>query len=396
VKTLAAIHRVAMREFRRIGTRSSLYGLMIIAPLLVFPLLAGIYQPRVVKDIPVAICDLDHSELSRTITRMLESTRSLKIVASVASEAEIREGLRSGRLQGGFILPAELESRMKGGLPATVVVYKNAANIIIGNLIYRDAATVLRTVSAGVLLKKLRARGMTEDQALHAINPIRLDVYSLFNPGYNYSNFLVATLLPMVLQMLIMLAGASVCNAEYREGTAGELFAAAGGRALPLVVGKALPHVLIHSITLIGTYVLLFPLFGIPVNGSLLVAIVFSVYFVMAALLPTLLVSFLIRDPQFSTEIAVFVSTPAFLFSGETFPLMAMPALYQVIAQALPFTHFLTGFIKIQQYGAPVSFLLPEWAALSLFIWVPFTVLLIAVKRRGADWSAPREEAALA
>jgi ABC-2 type transport system permease protein len=382
---MSAIYRVAKREFGRIAERRMLYGLIIVAPIILFSLLAAIYGHKVVKDIPFAICDQDNTELSRTVVRMLESTRSLKITCYLQSEAEIQDAILRGKVQGGCVIPAGMEAQVKGGTSADGVIYKNSANLIVGNLIYRDAATVLKTVSGGVLLKKLRAKGMSEQQALSLINPIRADIYSLFNPGYNYSNFLVATLLPMILQMLIMMSGVTLFNTEIREGTFGDLWSAANGSAAAVALGKALPHIFIHSATMLGLFVLLFPLFGIPIYGSMTAAFLFSIYFVMSCLFPVMLVSAIVQDPQFGTEIAVFVSTPAFLFSGETFPIIAMPALYQVIAQLLPFTHFLSGFIKIQQFAAPLHYLLPDIAKLSLFIWPAFfgLIFVLSAKHRG-------------
>lgn len=70
-------------------------------------------------------------------------------------------------------------------------------------------------------------------------------------------------------------------------------------------------------------------------------------------------------------EAAVFLTTPAFIFSGYTFPVEAMPAIHQYYAALLPSTHFITGFIKLYQMGAPAQTVSSEALALLGFTIIP-------------------------
>ncbi len=374
--------RVMRREFRRIAERKAVYILMIIVPLVVFFLVSYIYGDRVVVDIPVGVCDLDNSELSRTIVRSIESTRSLEISGQVSSIDDIKNEMRKGAIQGAVYIPEDLERDIKSGKPATIVIYKNTANLIVGNLILKDASTISQTVSAGVLMKRLQASGLSPDQALVMANPIRIDSYSLFNPGYNYANFLPPAIVMVLLQMLIMILAVVVINDEIIGGTLGDLFQTAHGNVSAVLWGKTLAHVTIHSATGLGVLAILFPLFGIAIHGSILLAIPFMIYFIAASFLPGLAVSCLFHDKFLVTDIAAFYNSPAFLFSGYTFPLWAMPAFHDFYAQLLPFTHFLNGFLKIYQYNAPASSLLPEIGALSIFVVGSLIVAAVLLKYR--------------
>jgi len=361
--------RVMRREFRRIAARKAVYSLMIIVPLVVFFLVSYIYKDRVVVDIPVGVCDLDNSELSRTIVRFIESTRSLNIAADISSVDDIKNNMRRGAIQGAVYIPAGLEGDVKSGKSVTIVIYKNTANLIIGNLVLRDATTISQTISAGILMKRLQASGLSPDQALILANPIRVDSYSLFNPGYNYAIFLPPAIVMVLFQMLIMILAVVVINGEINDRTLADLIQTAHGKVSAVLWGKTLAHVTIHSATGLGVLAILFPLFGIPIHGSILLAIPFMIYFVSASFLPGLAISCLFNNKFLVTDIAAFYNSPAFLFSGYTFPLWAMPGLHYFYAQLLPFTHFLNGFLKIYQYNAPASSLLPEIEALSIFVF---------------------------
>ena len=186
----------------------------------------------------------------------------------------------------------------------------------------------------------------------------------------------------VLLQMLVMVLAVTVINEEIDEGTLTELFQTAGNRVSAVMFGKALAHTAIHTATGLGVLGLLFPLFGITIKGSILLAVPFMIFFIAAGFFPGFLVSCLVRNKFIATDIAAFYNSPAFLFSGYTFPLWAMPSLHYYYAQLLPFTHFLTGFLKIYRYNAPVMDLMPQLAALSIFVFIPMVIAALALKYR--------------
>ena len=59
---------VLRREIRRIASRRSSLALLILVPFSLFVLVALLYGEGVVKNIPVAIIDLDRTAYSRMLT----------------------------------------------------------------------------------------------------------------------------------------------------------------------------------------------------------------------------------------------------------------------------------------------------------------------------------------
>jgi ABC-2 type transport system permease protein len=385
--------RVMRREFQRITERKTLSMLSIGLPIVLFLFLAVIYKNGIVHNLPVAICDEDHSELSRMITRSVEGTSSMSVVMYARSMNEIREGMLEGRIQAGFYIPARFEAEVKGGKYATVTVVKNSFNLIIGNTILKDAATILKTVSGGAMLKKLRSKGMSQEQAMNVVNPIRLDTQVLYNSNYSYLNYLIPPLLPMILQMIIMVAGVLVISSEFTHGTFTDLLDVGGDDLFAVFFGKALPHLALHSATVLGIVGIIFPLFGIEITGSVIAVILLLVYFAAASLFLALAISSLMHDQQKATEVALFLVTPAFIFSGLTFPDWAMPAFTVWYAQTMPFTPFLTAFLKLYQMNTPLKYVIPELLHLSIFIVVSIGVALIAIRLQIVRHIAGRKKA---
>ncbi len=387
--------RVVRRECARIAARKSLFLLMIPLPIVLFFLLALMYRNQVVVGIPVAVYDADHSELSRIVIRSVESTRSMKIVASLQSIDEITEEFRKGNIQGAVYIPGGFEGDVKHGRQARIIFYKNSFNLILGNSLLKDGTAIAKTISAGVLIKKFRSAGMSYQGALDLANPVRLESYSLFNPNYNYENYFVPCLVTAVLQMVVMIGAVLLVSTEYHEGTMAELFNAAGGKVSAVIAGKAIPHLFIHSASALCLIGILFPLFGIPLAGSVLLILAYMGVGILASFFLGFFVSCLFHDQLFATELGVFLNAPAVIFSGYTFPLAGMPAVHGAFARILPFTHFFSGFIKLYQFGTPLKYLAPELLVLGGFVGVSLAgsaAILTVRKRTGAMKAERRKE----
>lgn len=379
---LSLIIKAAAREFVRITERKTLYILMIILPLVLAAVLGPIYRNSVLRDIPVAVCDNDNSEISRQIIRSLDAAASLKIISSVNSEQEIKAQFLNGKIYGAFYIPANFEADLKSGKNPVIGIYRNSSNLITSNSIYKDALSTIKTISGGVLLKKLRSQGPGLERAMNTINPIRIETISLFNPSYNYFNFLIPGLLTALLQMIIMVSAVIVISSEFTHNTFSELIELCGNNLFVLIAGKSIPHILIHSATGIGFLCVIFPLFGMEIPQNLPGSLMMVFLLICASFFTGLFISSLFHEQLFATELALFVNTPAFIFSGYTFPLWGMPALHNYFAQIIPFTHFLEGFIKIFYMNAPIKYALTEMIILSVFTLVGVLGTFISLKHQ--------------
>ncbi|RLD14871.1 hypothetical protein DRI50_04775 [candidate division KSB1 bacterium] len=380
------LQAVMRREFERIRTRKTLWMLIIVMPALIFGVIAYIYSAGVVKNLPVAVYDQDNSALSRLIVRSLAANRSFEIVCYAQNIEQIKRDFKRGKIQAAIYIPQGTERKIKKGQSAHVVFYKNSSNIIIGNIAFKAAMTTLRTISAGVELRKLQAMGNMPQQALSKILPIEVHTQALYNPAYNYENYLVSGLLPILYQMIVMISAVLVISAEIKERTIQEAFRIANENIFTLALGKALPHLSLHFAGIMLLVGIVFPLFGIPVHGPTIGLIAYLLYFVLVAFALGMFLSCLFTDMMLATEAAIFLSTPAFIFTGYTFPLEAMPRIHYWYAQLLPSTHFMSGFIKIYQMGTPVQFILPELGSLTVFLVLSLSGLFGLMFWRKRKW----------
>ena len=84
----------------------------------------------------------------------------------------------------------------------------------------------------------------------------------------------------------------------------------------------------------------------------------------------------------FVTDVALFFTSPAFVFSGFTFPRWAMPWYDRFYADIMPYTHFLDGFIKLYFMELPLSYATPEIFKLLVFIGITFPLSIVFFQRK--------------
>jgi ABC-2 type transport system permease protein len=372
-----AIVNIANRELGRIASSKIYIFLLFILPVTLFAFLAYIFTTGVVRDIPVAICNSDNGELSRTFTSMVESTGSMKIAKYVASETELREEFLNGNIYAGFYIPSGFEADIKSGKGSSVIVYNNTTNLITGNTVLKDATTFIKTFSAGVLMKKIRSKGMAELQAMDIVNPVKLDTRPLYNPNYNYLNYLVPGLIPVMFQMIIMLLSAILISSEFSGNSLQSLFEAAGNKVYAVIIGKSIPHLMIYLSTVFLILGIVYPFFKIEVTGSILYVFLFFILFILACFFYGLMISCFSKNYLQTTEISLFLNTPAFIFSGFIYPLWAMPAPHTWFAQLMPFTHFIDGYLKLGVMGTSLTSAMPQIMGLVGFVVIPFIVIYV-------------------
>ena len=361
-------------------------ALLFIIPTLLFPLFIMIYNTGMITDLPIAVYDADNSQMSRSLTRAMDASSSMQVVHSAHSMNELKNLVRKGTVYGALYFPPEMGNDLKRGKQVFPVIFKNAQNLQTGNLIYKDALAILRTWNAGILLKKVRAAGLSQQQSMALVNPIATDVSILYNPNFSYTTFLCPGVIFAQFQVIIMLTALLLVNLEFRTRHRRDYPAPKSTVLKPwaILLSAAIPYLIILYCIAAAVIFILFPAFSMPVHGSTGALFVMTMLFITASFVPGMLAGLLFRKAVSGVAFAIVFNMPAFIFSGFTFPLWAMPQPLAVLANILPFTHYTSAFFKIGMIGMPLVYCIHEILILFLFIILPVTpaVWLFAAKRR--------------
>ena len=378
------------REARRL--RASPWDLAMVTwvPLLAVALMGWIFSAGLPRHLPVGVVDGDHSSLSRQLVRMLDATPGLQITHRYANHAEAERALRSMEVVAVITVPSDFARTVKQGRAAQVTLLHNAQLGTHSGLLQRDVRTVVGTLSAGIEMAARNKRGEPAQAVRVSMEPIHTQMVALFNVSTNYEQFLGAALIPALLHILAMTAGAWAVGRELRDRSLGEWLGSAGlADTSGALLGKlALPWA---SLTLVGLLALVGITWGRgwhPPGNLAWVAAALALLMAVSVMAGAALAG-ITRSLRTALSGAGFFAAPAFAFSGVGFPLAGMPASARAWAEAMPYTHYIRLQIEQLQMGAPLRSSAATMAALLIataVLWLLATLGLHLAQRQPVTW----------
>jgi ABC-2 type transport system permease protein len=382
--------RTAWREFDLLLRRPALLGLVVLLPVLMIALMTGIFRAGIPTGMAVAVVDLDRSDLSRSITRMLDAAPEVEVTDQALSLSEARALIVSGAVRGAVLLPAGLERDMARGERPEIVTFYDNQHMSAGSLVARGARGAVDTALAGLRLSIRQGQGEAPAQAQTALQPIPLQTHALFNPAFDYVHFLLAALVPTVLQILAAAGTAYAISLDFGPGRDPRALVRLAGGLLPAMLGKILPYTALFLLILGLSDVALYGWLGVPLRGSLLLMAAGAVLFVLASQLIGALAFVATRNMGTAASIIAVITAPAFGFMGLGFPREAMSWLAQGWSALIPGTWYVQLRIDQSLRATPVEISVWPvlWLALLTLALAGLTLAQLARLRRSVEVTA--------
>ena len=382
--------RTAWREFELLLRRPVLLGLVVLLPVLMIALLMGIFRAGTPTGMAVAVVDLDRSDLSRRITRMLDAAPEVQVTHHALSLSEARSLIVSGAVRGTVWLPAGLERDMTRGERPEIVTFYDNQHMSAGSMVARGARGAIDTAVAGLRLSIRQDEGEAPAQAQTALQPIPLQTHALFNPAFDYVHFLLAALVPTVLQIIAAAGTAYAISLDFGPGRDPRALLRLAGGLLPAMLGKILPYTALFLLILGLSDVVLYGWLGVPLRGSLLLMAAGAVLFVLASQLIGALAFVATRKMGTAASIIAVITAPAFGFMGLGFPREAMSWVAQGWSALIPGTWYVQLRIDQSLRATPVEISVWPvlWLALITAGLAGLTLAQLARLRRAVEVAA--------
>jgi ABC-2 type transport system permease protein len=353
IVTSSAACNVLTREWTRLRADFWDLGMLTWIPLLLYGLTWWIFAGGIARDIPIAVIDEDRSAVSRQLSRWLDASPGMAIVADSTSADAAMQLLRERRAYGVVVIPRGFETSLVESRSASVQWFYNGQfSAHVGGL-SRDVRTVVSTLSAGVELGARARRGASTVQAAQQFEPIRTRLVTLFNESNSYESFLAMALIPAMLQIFVVVAVVTVIGRELRDGTVPQWLASANGSWPVAVLGKLLAPMVAFCLQALLFLLFFSVLRGWAVAGSMAAMVLSLVLLVVAYLGVGVLLIGATLSLRNALSLAAFITAPAFAYAGQGFPLLSMPPLARAWAEALPLTHYLQLQSRHWLAGAP-------------------------------------------
>jgi ABC-2 type transport system permease protein len=181
---------------------------------------------------------------------------------------------------------------------------------------------------------------------------------------------------------MTMILFTAVAIVRERERGNLELLITTPVRTPELMLAKITPYVFIGLIQVSLVLLLGKFLFQVPMAGSLLDTYIITLVFIVANLALGLVISTLVSTQFQAMQLSFFVLLPSILLSGFMFPFAGMPRPAQMIAEALPLTHFIRLIRGVMLRGASLQELSSELLILAGFVVVFMSLAILRFSKR--------------
>jgi len=347
------IRRVAHYEMARAITRPVYIFSTIVVMLFSCIFFLTLFKTGAPQKMPIGIVDLDHSSISRRVAHELNATQAVKVEGVYASFAEARLDMQKGKIYAILMIPDHFFSDLAAFKRPTLTCYVNNAYTVGGSMSYKQILMMMNLASGAFQREVLRKKGMAEHLIMKRIQPIIIDAHMIGNPSSNYSVYLLGTIMPGILGLIVLMITIYTVGGELKWKTSHIWLKRAEGNYAIAMIGKLLPHTALYCIMGITMNIVMFRILEFPVNGSFIILNVSMIVYVMAV--QSMAVTFIglvpvLRD---ALSIGALYGMLSFSLSGFTFPYMGMLDVIKPICYLFPLRHYYLIYVNEALLGGP-------------------------------------------
>lgn len=351
---MALLTALVRRELRALWHDPWQLALISYIPLLGILCLWWLFSAGLPRQLPVAIVDQDHSQLSRMLTRQLKAN-PVTDPQSFTDLSSAISAMQQAKVYAIVVFPYDMKKDLLTGHKPTIDVRYNSQFLLVGKLLSSQIQLSLGDGLQQVAGLKQLANGTPKSQVAVNLSPVKSQTTALFNRNNNYIGFLVPPVLIALWQLLSMLVMANSLNRElhlapttHADGMSNLLTE----HFWPKVWAKM---VLFTPILMLqGGFILawLYLYLALPMAGSLALLLLAQLVMLLAVWSLVLLIFVVMRDSARVISFCTALFAPAFAFMGITFPTHEMPQLAQWWRLIMPSSHYIESHVSIVSYGA--------------------------------------------
>jgi ABC-2 type transport system permease protein len=364
MKSILNIFQIWYREIGNIFRDKGIMIFILFVPL-AYPLLYSyVYTNEVVREVPVAVVDESHSELSRELLRKMDASPDMKIVAYCDNLSAAQEMIRRQEVYGIVRIPSDFTRELWKGNQAPIGLYCDMSSMLYYKALLLTATNVSLEVNKDIKVNHYLP-STTDRQAEITRMPIDYDYVPLYNPQSGFAAFLIPPVLMLIIQQTLLL-GIGMSTGNSREHHMGSVipFHPWYKNPVHIVIGKALPYFMLYIILGVYMFAVVTRLFTLPQLGHYTTFIAFLVPFVLACIFLAMVLSSFIYRREDSILLLVFLSVPMLFLSGLSWPASDMPAFWKYFSYLFPSTFGMNGYVRITSSGARLSDISSEYIAL--------------------------------
>ncbi len=348
-----------------------------------------------VKNIALAIVDLDRGPHAIDVAERLRGSRSFTRLPRFASVAAARTALEREQVIGMLVLPSGFSPDLEAGRPASAQLLLDGRRSNAAQITAQYVSTVLAQegtdlsgapANAGIAIAPDADAAPAGAAVMMAPAPApnaQVVIDNWFNPNLDYQWFMLPNLVgTLSLGVALMITALSVAR-ERELGTFDQTLVSPA-TPIEIALGKLLPPLLV-AVGQATLYLLIVTLlYGVPFRGNLLMFYAAVLTFAEACAGVGLFISSLVHTQQQAFLGAFAVLLPFALLSGFATPVENMPYWLQFVTDINPLAHMLRLMQGLFLKGASVASLAQDLVKLLEIALFTTAAAVLLFRRKAA------------
>lgn len=345
---------------------------VVIAPPILQLIIFGYAATFDLNRVPFAVLDQDRSAASRELLAQFSGSKNFVLMQTLTTEKDIAELVNTRTVTMVVHIHPQFERDLFLGRPAQVQVILDGRNSNTAMIAQSYARTMVERFSQDWLQR----RGKPASR-------VQVELRAWYNPNLESRWFFIPGLVGMITQVVVLLVTALSVAREREQGTFDQLLVTPL-KPLEILIGKAMPGLIIGFFE--GTVILLLAVFwfGIPFQGSLVTFYTGLFLFLLSGIGVGLMISSLAVTQQQGLMGAFMFLVPAVILSGFATPIANMPQFVQWLTYLNPMRYFLIVVRGVFLEGTPMALMVHEFWPMAVIGLVNLSLAALLFRHRMA------------
>lgn len=333
---------IVRREFLILRSKRRLVFIVLLVAAIAYAMLVGmLYVGETVQDIPVAVCDLDQSALSRQLIRDVASADTYHLVGSTASEEEGEQWLADQKAAVVVVIPPDFASKFYQGQNVSLGVLQDGSNTLESGYASQPIQLIWASWPARYRAQAIALHGTPQVQP----GAVGLSLRYTGNSTQSYLAFYVYGVMLTAAQLGLALSYALSVQVDSRSG----YYQRHG--LYQVMAGKIGLYWLCSFLSVMTGIGILVGVFRLPLYGNLGDILLLCGSFLFAVENLAGLLGLYFRTKLALIQFLAFYSLPAFLVSGYIWPEQGTTGIIRFLSWLQPLHYAMTDFRQLALTG---------------------------------------------
>lgn len=305
------------------------------------------YSTELIRDIPIAVIDNDHSSISRKLIEDIDATENVKVIEQSTNIEEALDYFYQGKIYGYVVIPKDFQKDIKSTKTADIGLYTDSGYLIIYKQVVTGIMTATGTLSAKIEVKREMKKGTPRKLAITKANPVDYIEMPLYNPSGGYESYIYPLVLVLILQQT-MLVAVGLLGGTRREKNADKDI-----KNIPqTILGRGLAYSFVYFFHALFFFMVIPVMFSFAHTKDYFSLLLIIIAFLLASSFLAQAINIFFKKREDSFLLIVATSVPMIFLPGFIWPKEAIPQWLNILASFLPSTIAIDGITKINQMGA--------------------------------------------